>query len=64
MPQRAVQRQRIRRRADVEPLRQNDLDAVALGDELARLLHTPHVLLGRAVRADLDVVRARAGEGR
>ena len=63
--QRAVQRERIRRGRDIEALREDDLDAVAFGDELARARDARHVFLGRAVRTDLDrAARARRGERR
>ena len=50
MPQRAVQRERLRRRSHVESLGEDDLDAIAVGDELAGLRYPGAVFVGRAVR--------------
>src|SRR5207249_3273963 len=58
------ERERVWCGSYVEALREHDLDAVALRDELARLFDAPHVILGRPVRADLDAVRVLASEGR
>ena len=50
--ERAVERQRLGCGAHVEALRDDDLDAVALGDQLASASDPPAVLVGRAVRGD------------
>ena len=52
MPQRAVERERLGGRSDVESLRKDDLDAVAVSDELPGLRYPSAVLVGRPVRGD------------
>ena len=59
VPQRAVEGERLGRGRHVEPLRDDDLYAVALGDELARTSDARSVLVGGPVRGD----RSRAAIG-
>ena len=53
MTERPVEREGVRRRPHVEALREHDLDAVSVGDELACSGDARHVLHGRAVGTDL-----------
>ena len=62
VPQRAVQREGLRRRLDVEPLGQHDLDAIAVGDELAGPARERLVRRGCHVRAKRPLAARRRRE--
>ena len=62
MPEGAIERERLGRGPNVEALSDDDLDAVAVDDELAGAAHALAELLGRPVRghgpnAPLGLVR-------